>query len=74
MVQLVTLLHPIFRSIYAYLFPNFMLNRYGPWLDTNAVIPTGRYLREDLVNSEITYGFNISQDPGAVVGSQCPAA
>ena len=41
MVQLVTLLHPIFRSIYAYLFPNFMLNRYGPWLDTNAVVPTG---------------------------------
>jgi len=29
------------RSIYAYLFPNFMLNRYGPWLDTNAVVPTG---------------------------------
>ena len=32
----------LFRSIYAFLFPNFMLNRYGPWLDTNAVVPTGK--------------------------------
>ena len=29
------------RSHYAYVFPNLMLNRYGPWLDTNAVRPTG---------------------------------
>ena len=27
---------------YAFLYPNLMLNRYGPWLDTNAVFPTGR--------------------------------
>ena len=26
---------------YAWLYPNFMFNRYGPWLDTNWVIPTG---------------------------------
>jgi choline monooxygenase len=32
------------KSLFAYLFPNFMLNRYGPWLDTNAVIPTGKIL------------------------------
>lgn len=28
-------------AVYAFLFPNFMLNRYGPWLDTNLVIPLG---------------------------------
>jgi choline monooxygenase len=29
------------KALYAYIFPNFMVNRYGPWLDTNLVIPTG---------------------------------
>ena len=24
---------------YAWIYPNFMINRYGPWLDTNAVFP-----------------------------------
>jgi choline monooxygenase len=28
-------------AIYAWLFPNFMLNRYGPCLDTNHVVPLG---------------------------------
>lgn len=28
-------------AIYAWLFPNFMLNRYGPCLDTNLVVPMG---------------------------------
>ncbi len=27
------------RAIYAWMYPNFMLNRYGPCLDTNHVIP-----------------------------------
>lgn len=26
-------------SVYAYLYPNMMINRYGPWMDTNVVIP-----------------------------------
>lgn len=26
---------------YSFAYPNFMLNRYGPWLDTNTAIPTG---------------------------------
>ncbi|GMU57430.1 MAG: diguanylate cyclase [Candidatus Xenobia bacterium] len=29
------------EAVYAFLFPNFMLNRYGPWLDTNLVVPLG---------------------------------
>lgn len=29
------------RAVYAYLYPNLMINRYGPWMDTNLVIPTG---------------------------------
>lgn len=28
-------------ALYAWLFPNFMLNRYGPCLDTNWVVPLG---------------------------------
>jgi choline monooxygenase len=27
------------RAVYAFLYPNFMLNRYGPILDTNRVVP-----------------------------------
>jgi choline monooxygenase len=29
------------RAVYAWLYPNFMLNRYGPCLDSNHVIPLG---------------------------------
>eukprot|EP00443_Scrippsiella_acuminata_P071352 CAMPEP_0115552656 /NCGR_PEP_ID=MMETSP0271-20121206/96351_1 /TAXON_ID=71861 /ORGANISM="Scrippsiella trochoidea, Strain CCMP3099" /LENGTH=408 /DNA_ID=CAMNT_0002986279 /DNA_START=1 /DNA_END=1227 /DNA_ORIENTATION=- len=28
-------------AVYSFAYPNFMMNRYGPWLDTNTVIPTG---------------------------------
>ena len=28
-------------AAYAFLYPNIMLNRYGPWLDINIVEPTG---------------------------------
>eukprot|EP00729_Bicosta_minor_P000817 gene817-21712_t len=28
-------------AAYGYIYPNFMLNRYGPWLDTNTVYPLG---------------------------------
>lgn len=28
-------------AAYAFLYPNIMLNRYGPWLDMNIVEPTG---------------------------------
>ncbi|XP_076947700.1 choline monooxygenase, chloroplastic-like [Bidens hawaiensis] len=29
------------KSLYAFIYPNFMVNRYGPWMDTNLVIPLG---------------------------------
>jgi choline monooxygenase len=29
------------RAIYAWVYPNFMINRYGPCLDTNYVVPLG---------------------------------
>ncbi|KAK6942438.1 Rieske [2Fe-2S] iron-sulfur domain [Dillenia turbinata] len=28
-------------ALYAFVYPNFMINRYGPWMDTNLVIPMG---------------------------------
>ena len=27
------------RAIYVWIHPNFMINRYGPWMDTNLVLP-----------------------------------
>ncbi|XP_007034364.2 PREDICTED: choline monooxygenase, chloroplastic isoform X1 [Theobroma cacao] len=29
------------NALYAFIYPNFMINRYGPWMDTNLVIPLG---------------------------------
>jgi phenylpropionate dioxygenase-like ring-hydroxylating dioxygenase large terminal subunit len=29
------------RALYAWIYPNFMINRYGPCLDTNHVVPLG---------------------------------
>jgi len=29
------------EAVYAFIYPNFMLNRYGPWLDVNLVLPLG---------------------------------
>jgi len=49
-------------ACYAYAFPTFMLNRYGPWCDTNTVVPLAPdrcrvvfdyYLEEDYVTREL---------------------
>ncbi|KAL4297580.1 hypothetical protein GQ457_12G025300 [Hibiscus cannabinus] len=29
------------KAFYAFVYPNFMINRYGPWMDTNLAIPLG---------------------------------
>ncbi|XP_022753454.1 choline monooxygenase, chloroplastic isoform X4 [Durio zibethinus] len=29
------------KALYAFIYPNFMINRYGPWMDTNLLIPLG---------------------------------
>ncbi|GAV59711.1 Rieske domain-containing protein/Ring_hydroxyl_A domain-containing protein [Cephalotus follicularis] len=29
------------KALYTFIYPNFMINRYGPWMDTNLVIPLG---------------------------------
>ncbi|XP_072978605.1 choline monooxygenase, chloroplastic isoform X3 [Typha angustifolia] len=29
------------KALYAFVYPNFMINRYGPWMDTNLVVPLG---------------------------------
>ncbi|XP_073276116.1 choline monooxygenase, chloroplastic-like [Primulina huaijiensis] len=29
------------EALYAFVYPNFMINRYGPWMDTNFVLPLG---------------------------------
>ncbi|WRX20018.1 Aromatic-ring-hydroxylating dioxygenase [Theobroma cacao] len=40
------------NALYAFIYPNFMINRYGPWMDTNLVIPLGP--RRCLVMEDIT--------------------
>lgn len=30
------------QALYAFVFPNFMINRYGPWMDTNVALPVSR--------------------------------
>ncbi|TKW22887.1 hypothetical protein SEVIR_4G257300v4 [Setaria viridis] len=29
------------KALYAFVYPNFMINRYGPWMDTNLAVPLG---------------------------------
>ncbi len=29
------------HAVYAFIYPNLAINRYGPWMDTNVVVPTG---------------------------------
>ncbi|KAJ4709206.1 Choline monooxygenase [Melia azedarach] len=29
------------KALYAFIYPNFMINRYGQWMDTNLVLPLG---------------------------------
>lgn len=29
------------EAAYAFVYPNLMINRYGPWMDTNLVLPDG---------------------------------
>ncbi|PKU75985.1 Choline monooxygenase, chloroplastic [Dendrobium catenatum] len=29
------------KALYAFVYPNFMINRYGPWMDTNLALPLG---------------------------------
>ncbi|KAH7427044.1 hypothetical protein KP509_10G027900, partial [Ceratopteris richardii] len=45
-------------ALYAFVYPNFMINRYGPWMDTNLVIP--------LEASKCLVIFNYFLDPSLV--------
>lgn len=46
------------RALYLWMFPNFMLNRYGPCLDTNLVIPKGPH------RCEVIYDFYFTEQSG----------
>lgn len=47
------------EAIYMWLFPNFMINRYGPCMDTNLVIPRGPD------RCEVRYEFFFEEQGGA---------
>ena len=57
-------------AIYAWIFPNFMINRYGPCLDTNWVVPLGPE------RCEVVYEFYFAADasPEFIEASKAEAA
>lgn len=55
---------------YLWMFPHFMVNRYGPWMDTNFVVPTGPkscevvfeyYLNQELSQERIESDLKASE-------------
>jgi choline monooxygenase len=52
-------------ALYAYLYPNFMINRYGPALDTNLVLPLG----PDRCRVIFDFFFEEGTDPAWIQGS-----
>lgn len=49
-------------ALYAYLYPNFMINRYGPTLDTNLVLPLG----PDRCRVIFDFFFEAGTEPGFI--------
>lgn len=43
-------------AVFAFMYPNFMVNRYGPWVDTNLVVPL------DEKSCLVTFNWFISAD------------
>ncbi|KAF6161747.1 hypothetical protein GIB67_013824 [Kingdonia uniflora] len=51
------------KAVYAFVYPNFMINRYGPWMDTNLVLPLGPskcqvifdYFLEDSLKDDLAF-------------------
>ncbi len=56
-------------AIYAWLFPNFMINRYGPCLDSNHVVPLG----PDRCEVRYEFYFEGDADPSFVEASMAQA-
>lgn len=44
-------------ATYSFAYPNFMVNRYGPWMDTNTVIPT----KHDTASVVFDYFLDVEQ-------------
>jgi phenylpropionate dioxygenase-like ring-hydroxylating dioxygenase large terminal subunit len=49
------------EALYAFVYPNFMLNRYGPILDTNFVVPVGH----DRTRVSFDFFFRDTEGPSA---------
>ena len=45
-------------ACYAFCYPNLMVNRYGPWMDTNTVVPTGK------ATCKVTFDYYLQEDSG----------
>jgi len=43
-------------ALYIYMYPSLMINKYGPWMDTNMVIPTG------VDSCKVVYDYFLSKE------------
>ena len=59
-------------ALYAHVYPSLMLNRYGPWMDTNMVFPIGPRECEIVFDYFLEEGF-IEKELGGWVGGKLAA-
>jgi len=58
------------RALYAWLYPNFMINRYGPCMDSNWIVPLG----PDRCRVEYQFYFEEGRDAAAFVAASMEQA
>ncbi|CAN6206794.1 unnamed protein product [Urochloa humidicola] len=69
------------KALYAFVYPNFMINRYGPWMDTNLAVPLGstkckddqNFIERSLKDSEQVQIEDIALCEGVQRGLESPA-
>ena len=50
------------RVLYAWIHPNFMINRYGPWMDTNVVLPVDEHTCDVVFDYYLDPGYRAGGD------------
>ncbi|XP_021304992.1 choline monooxygenase, chloroplastic isoform X2 [Sorghum bicolor] len=69
------------KALYAFVYPNFMINRYGPWMDTNLAVPLDStsckddesFIKKSLKDSEQVQIEDIALCEGVQRGLESPA-
>lgn len=50
------------KAFYAFVYPNFMINRYGHWMDTNLVVPLGPQNCQVIIDYFLDPYINVNAD------------